>query len=470
MRVAFINPRHTAADRFRQKCTPPLGLLYLTSALRRAGHESLILDDNVRLFPPDELRERLAAFAPDLVGLPFLSEVVHEIDRLLAVVRQIAPQVPVVIGGATATALPAWTRDLFPNADFVLAGEADHTIVRLVEHLQGNLSRADIPGLYWREADGRPAQHPEWTPIADLDSLAVTTRDLLAEEYRRRLYYNIMEPTAPIDLLSTTRGCRYACRFCFNIRPGYRGRSPENIVAEILERRAAGIHCLELADNTFLTDRDRALETFTLLVREKSPVRLVLKARAPEVDLDLCRLARRAGVVQISFGHESGSPRLLEAMNKRLTVADIFRSAECCRATGIHAHTSWIVGYPGETPETVQETIDLIRRLRPATINIEPLFPYPETPVYRQAQEEGTLVGEWGKEPGAIPWVRLPWIESREQLQRLVKQVRVKTMLRPNYVAWFGWQMLRHANRRLARYAWQEFQTTLRPRQTMVRS
>jgi len=470
MRVAFLNPRHTAADRFRQKCTPPLGLLYLTSALRRAGHESLILDDNVRLFSPEEMRERLAAFAPDLVGMPFLSEVAHEVERLIGIVRQADARLPVVIGGATATALPDWTQELFPEADFILAGEADRTIVMLVEHLQGSCARETIPGLYWREADGRAAGNPDWSPIEDLDAIPVITRELLAEEYHRRLYYNIMEPTAPIDLISTTRGCRYACRFCFNVRPGYRGRSPDNILAEILERRAAGIRCLELADNTFLTQRERAMETFRLLVREKSPVRLVIKARANEVDLELCRLARRAGVVQISFGHESGAQRLLDAMNKRITVADIVRSTECCRSTGIHAHTSWIVGYPGETPETVQETIALIRRLRPATINVEPLFPYPETPVYREAKEAGTLVGDWGKEPGVVPWVRLPWIEERRQLQRLVKQVRSKTILRPTYVAWFGWQMLRHANRRLARYAWQEFKTTLRPGRTMIRS
>ncbi len=470
MRVALINPRHTAAGRFRQKCTPPLGLLYLSSALRRAGCESVIVDDNARLFPQKILRETLEDFGPDLVGIPFLVEAAPQVDRLIKTVRSIDGRLPVVIGGATATALPQWTLKLFPEADFVLAGEADQSIVLLVEYLTERRSREEVPGLHWREDDGRINGNPAWSPIEDLDAIPVIARDLLDFEYRNRLYYNIMEPTAPIDLISTTRGCNYACRFCFNIRPGYRGRSPENILTEILERRSSGIYCLELADNTFLTKRERAMETFRLLVREKSPVRLVIKARASEVDAELCRLAREAGVVQISFGHESGSQSMLDAMNKRITVADIVRSTQCCRAAGIHAHTSWIIGYPGETPDTVQETIDLILRMRPATINVEPLFPYPETPVYRQAKQDGTLVGDWSKERGNIPWIKLSWIEDYQHLLQLVKQVRSRTILRPYYVAQFSWLILRHMNRRLARYAWQEFKASLHPRQSMVRS
>lgn len=155
------------------------------------------------------------------------------------------------------------------------------------------------------------------------------------------------------------------------------------------------------------------------------------------------------------FGHVSSDDMVLE-MNAR--------ACELTRKYGMMSHSSWIIGYPGETRETVQETLDFIRRHRPSTVNLAVLRPYPNTEAYEIARSSHMLVGDWHPEADELPWIRLPWAADKKVLDDLCRQVRRQVYFTPHYAASFASQILRHSNWKLASYALQESLRTLRLR------
>ncbi len=126
------------------------------------------------------------------------------------------------------------------------------------------------------------------------------------------------------------------------------------------------------------------------------------------------------------------------------------------------SHSSWILGYPGETPDTVAETLDFIRKHRPSTVNLAVLRPYPKTEAYEIAASTGALVGDWDPAAEEFPWVRLPWAPKKKILDDLCRKAKRQVYFTPHYVAAFAGQIVRSANWKLAQYAAQEALRTFR--------
>ncbi|MHC4403749.1 MAG: B12-binding domain-containing radical SAM protein, partial [Planctomycetota bacterium] len=226
--------------------------------------------------------------------------------------------------------------------------------------------------------------------------------------------------------------------------------------------RERGIRDVEIADDTFTGRRSRALAIFDLILAEKLDVSFRIKSRVDVFTEELAKKARRAGVYLVAFGMESGSQRMLDAMVKKTTVEMNARACALTRKYGMLSHSSWIIGYPGETPETVSETLDFIRKHRPSTVNFGVLRPYPNTEAYQIAADAGTLAGRWHPDADELPWVRLPWAPEKKILDDLCRKAMRKVYFTPYYAAAFAGQILRHANWKLAHYAWQEFLRVLR--------
>ena len=134
----------------------------------------------------------------------------------------------------------------------------------------------------------------------------------------------------------------------------------------------------------------------------------------------------------MAFGMESGSQRMLDAMCKKTTV-EMNARAIVSRRYKMLSHSSWIIGYPGETPESVAETFDFIRKHRPSTVNLAVLRPYPNTEAYEIARSQGSLVGEWHPDADEMPWVRLPWAPKKEILDNLCRRPPAKVYFTPHY-------------------------------------
>jgi anaerobic magnesium-protoporphyrin IX monomethyl ester cyclase len=461
--VLLIAPRSTYVYEIAQKVYPPLNLLYLAASLRQREYTVDVLDANALRLSDDEIRYVIRREAPSLVGIPVYSEILRQVRTLTELAKHGA-DCKVVLGGPHAAAAAQRTLEYMPQADFILCGEAEETLPMLAERYRDPARWKEVPGLWWRTGAGGGAAFSN-TPCSekrpDVNAIPLPARDLVDEAYRRKRYYTVMVRSRPVDTVMTSRGCPFRCNFCYNTNRRYRGRDPHAVMDELVRIRKRGIRNIEIVDDHFTADRQRAMQVFDLIIREKLGVSFRIKSRVNVVDEELLAKARQAGAYQVSYGTESGSQYILDGMNKRTKVADNARAIEMTKRAGLDCHTSWVFGYPGETPETIAETVDFIIRTKPTTANVALLRPYPETPVYVEAQDAGTLVGEWHPDAETLPWVRMPWGQTLEELQGVIKKIVRKIYYRPHYVFAFGSEVLRNANITLARYAMQELRRTL---------
>ncbi len=459
-KVILINPRATYYNEVAQKCFPPMQLLYLAAALREHGFEPQVLDANAFRMTDEQIAKQVRDAKPLLVGLSVYSEILRQIRDMTSLVRLASPESRIVLGGPHVSAVPVRTLEQFPEADYGLAGEAERSLVMLCEAVFGHRRLDSIPGIVYR-VDGTVTLGPE-PEYPELEDVPRPARDLVTEAYDEKRYYSILVRRRPVDTLFSSRGCPFRCGFCYNLRQKYRYRSADDVLDELTHIRERGIRDVEIADDTFTGRRGRAMEIFDRIIAEKLDISFRIKSRVDVFTEELARKARQAGVYLVAFGMESGSQKMLNAMNKKTTVEMNALACSLTRKNKMLAHSSWIIGYPGETPETVSETFDFIRRHHPSTVNIAVLRPYPNTQAYQIAEASGDLVGQWDPDSDQLPWVRLPWAPDRKILDDLCRRVKRRVYFRPYYAASFAGQILRHANWTLAHYAFQEFLRTLR--------
>jgi len=452
--VVLVNPKATYADEIGQKCFPPLGLLHLGASLTAAGFDVRVIDANALRLTDTDVVRRAALVRPFLVGLPFFAETLIPTARLARALRAALPEARIVGGGPHASAMPERLLEELSVLDYVLVGEAEHSLVELSRALYSGAPPAKLLPIEGLVTRGSP--RPAYRIVHDIETLPVPQRDLVSEAYALRRYYALLVPHREIDCILTSRGCPFSCNFCHNPTRRMRYRSIESCLEELCRLRERGVRNVEILDANFTADEERAMSFLGAVEKERLGMSLRIKSRADAVTERLLAQARRAGVYQISIGAESGSDRLLGAMNKRETVAQIEKAVALVMRHGINCHTSWIIGYPGETMETLEETCRVVQRMRPTTAGFSILTPYPGTHVYEEARARGTLVGDWSTEGGPLPWVRLPWTRSYRDLQAARTRMLRRVYLRPYYAYTYAKLIATTANFTLARYALQE--------------
>jgi anaerobic magnesium-protoporphyrin IX monomethyl ester cyclase len=410
MRVSLINPlwfsargeiaalKMVARTSGAEHCYEPLGLACIAAFLREAGHEVQIIDRNVMLMRHNYARSRtdsetfsrLQDFGPDAVGFSTMTPSMQDVEVLSGNIRRRHPGVLMIAGGHHATAEPLWTLESCPSLDVVVRGEGEETIAELANGTR----REGILGITYRD-DGRIASNSDRPSISDLDALPLPARDLLEMDA-----YNAPKPlkcdfSERYLIMFTSRGCPYRCEFCYGSRffgRAVRYRSPDQVIDEV--RRLAVEHAAELiffADDMFLANRRRAREICTELIRSglNRRVKWIAQLRADHAEEELLRLMKEAGCVNVDFGFESGSQRILDVMGKRASVADYYHAARLTHEAGLRFKAFIMFGYPGETNDDFQETVKLLRDTRPDKVEISCFYPIPGTPIYKKLKEQG---------------------------------------------------------------------------------
>ena len=453
-RVLLVNPRSTYVDELAQKCFPPLNLLYLAAALRGRGYSPVVLDANALRLTDEEIAGAARELDPLVVGLSVYSDILRQARDLTVALAEACPNAPQVLGGPHATAAPEQALEHFSRVDFVLRGEAEDSLPMLCGAVKSGEDLSAIPGIYYRQ-DDRLRQGPPPRP-PQIHDLPLPARDLVASIYDQKLYHTLMVRRRPVDTLITSRGCPFGCGFCYTRGHRYRFRAVDAVVEELARIRDQGIRDVEICDDTFTVDHERAMEILGSIIRARLDLSFRIKSRTDVFDERLARRAREAGAYLVAFGMESGSQRMMDAMGKRITVQDNARACALTRKHRLLCHSSWIIGYPQETPQTVHQTLEFIKKNRPSTANVGLLRPYPGTPVYQQARQQGDLVGDWHPDAEHDPWVRLPWAPTRQVLQEVRRQLMRQIYISPHYALTLVGKMVRNANVPLARYAAQE--------------
>jgi radical SAM superfamily enzyme YgiQ (UPF0313 family) len=372
---------------------PPLGLAYLAAALRDRGH-SVRIRDAAEYLSIDEFRAELMSSTPRILGISVLS--VHYEKALAAakIAKQIDPQIIIVFGGAHPTAVPLDCAQQ-PEIDYIVTGEGEEIFPLLVEALQGDHDISGIPGIVYRQNQDIKVQE-RVNFISSLDDVPLPARDLLSMGK-----YLHKAPTLPLPYPSTSivpsRGCFGNCRFCqptlrklFGRKMRY--RRPEKVVDEILRlKQQYGIRGLFFADDEPTWNKVWMEALCQEMIDRKVNIRWICPSRVDTVDLDMLQIMSRAGCIQVGFGVETGSQRVMNYYRKGTRIEQVVQAFELCRQAGIIARANIMIGAPEETAQDVHETIHLIETIKPDLIAVSVTTPIVGTDLFHHAKITGLL-------------------------------------------------------------------------------
>ena len=380
---------------------PPIGLYYVGALLRENGHDVEILNAHDLEESPEEVEGVLRRVGPGVVGFSVLHANRWGALDLARLAKRVVPGVQVVFGGVGATFL--WEQLLAHTGvvDYVVRGEGERTFLELVGHLErGEDSLPEhIRGLAFQK-HGRPFKTPDAPRIEDLDSLPNPAK-----------YFTYQHVAA-------TRGCAMNCAFCGSPRfwgRTVRAHSPEYFVQQLALLHRRGVRFFFFSDDTFTADRTRVLDICRGILDRGLAITWFAIARVDHVDEEMLRWMRRAGCIQISYGVESGSPAIRKRLNKPLREEKIRKAFALTRRFGILPRAYFIYGCPGETRETVEETLALLREIQPLAAIFYILDVFPGTALCEEMKRAGRLEEDvWLERIEGVPYFELDSGITRE--------------------------------------------------------
>lgn len=382
MKATMLNPK------VEDVSTMPLGILYVASTLEEAGHKVNAFDPLPTVDDAKIIR-KIVQWGPDVVGI---SCTTAQMGRGLAfshLIKEMNPDVKTVFGGYHTTAHPLEVlRD--ESVDFVIRNEGEITMRELCGELEsGHTDLAKVDGLGYKE-DGHMKLNRPRELVQNLDVLPHPSRHLLPVEWYLRPPGKIrgywLERSCT---MMASRGCPYFCNFCgsnavFGRVPRY--RSAENVIEEIkLLQEAWNVEGVWFADDEFTINEKWCKDFSEKLAAEKLDFVWSCQARVNHGDMELLRAMRKSGCVQIDYGVESGSQKVLNALRKGTTPKMIREKFKMTRDAGIRTGASHIIGGPGETWEDLQMTYDQVQAIKPNFADFYFLTPLPGSEFYDQA-------------------------------------------------------------------------------------
>ncbi len=415
MRIQLVHPP-VCLNRHALQATrpaPPLGLAYLAAAVRAAGHRVSVLD--AFMAAPEQARTRgrisvlgmtpqaiAANIAPDtqVVGLSgMFSFAWPQLREILRAVRAARPDVLLVGGGEHFTGMTEQCLRETPLV-YVVRGEGETTLVALLDALDAGADPRSVPGLAWCDAEGAFRQSAPRARERDVDALPWPAWDLfdLAGYHARGLVLGQARGfTVP---MLATRGCPYACTFCSNAMMWGRhwfARRPADVVAEMQTWHARyGATNFPFHDLTAVLRRSWILDFCDALEAAALPVtwQLPVGTRCEVVDDEVARRLYQTGCRSITFAPETGSLAMRDAVQKRMTDAALLRAVRASANAGLNVSAFFVIGFPGDTPQSLRASIGLARRLADAgchDIALTGFFPVPGTVLFDALAAEGRV-------------------------------------------------------------------------------
>lgn len=416
-------------------CFPPLGLGYLAAVLRKAHYPVELLDVNALKMSEKKFQEVIGRIQPNVIGLTSMSLVWPANVRASQLIKEVLPDCLVVVGGPQLAAYPRESVS-FDTIDIGVRGEGEETFLDLVRRLDNKEDITNIPGTVVKK-NGKIVVNAERLLVSDINKIPFPARDMMPMDK-----YHCAVLQKPFVTMLTARGCPYACGFCCKHHWGntLRQRDPENIVTE-MEQIVETYKPKEVLvyDETFTIKRDRIFKICDLIRERKLKIKWDIRTRVNLVDREILKALKSAGCYKIHFGVESGSQKILDKMDKKITLEQVMHAFRIANEIGFETMAYFMIGYPGETLKTIEESIQFAKELNPTWVDISIAIPYPGTDLYNIAMSEKWLDYDYWKEyalcheNGRIR--RFAGEDySEEELEKLLMKFYRKFYFRPSYV------------------------------------
>ena len=379
--VLLIYPffrRRLDRSRFR---FPPLGVAYIAAALQEAGHDVRVLD--CTFLRRDEAARLALAAKADVVGISCMATM-EEDARWFA--EHLRGRCSLLVAGGP---LPTCDPDAFlEHFDVVVRGEGEQTMRELLDARETGADLGAVPGVVCRRGTGARARGegggaapcaPPRPFAGDLDAIRFPARELLPNA--RYIDFGKKNYGYSITTVMSTRGCPFRCEFCSNVVFGesYRERSPQNVVDEIEKALALGYERISFADDVFTLNGRRVLAICAEIRRRRLRFAWECLGRVDTFDHATALAMKAAGCFRIFFGIESGNDAVLKLMNKQITTAQARSAVAAAHRAGLEAGAFFILCYPGETDDTVLDTLRFAASLPLDYVGLTMPYPLPGT-------------------------------------------------------------------------------------------
>ncbi|MBN2501175.1 MAG: radical SAM protein [Anaerolineales bacterium] len=407
----WIRTQHRVGRRTREKMVWPQVSLAQMAALLHPTYKVAVIDANAEYMGWPEFTKLLDKYRPKYyltqVTAPTLENDMY--GCFLAHARG----AKTIAFGTHVTTVPRETMRPYPALDFVLYGEPDLAIRDLLDHLEGRIDERppeieamfakdehykpaikengevdmfEIKGLVWRDKDEIIMNMPR-PFLADLNDLPIPMHELLPlQNYRMPMI------KGPFTFIVTGRGCTAGCTYCIkhvSYQYGVRLRSPELLVEEMWQLKEKGVHNIHMYADLFTVNREQVVELCKLMIEQEMDIKWTCNSRVDYVDEEMLQLMAKAGCHMISWGIESGNEAILKHARKGADPAKAKRALTWAKQAGIKNWGYFIIGLPGETEETIRETIDFAKGLPLDIALFHIAAPYPGTPFFFEVVKEG---------------------------------------------------------------------------------
>lgn len=381
----------------------PLGLTYLQSVLEKNGNEvKLLFLNNFDYEYSDRIFfNSVELFKPQIVGFQIFS--MNRTSTFRAIEKMIIyyPNINIIIGGIHTSVMYEQIINKYPNVIAIL-GEGEHTIIDLVETFKNNNNLEEIKGIAFFK-ENQIFQTKPRDLIDNLDSIPFPKHETFFDD----------QPNRTIGHIITSRGCPFDCSFCclkIISKHNYRKRKIEEVVKEIkyLKLKYPRIKHIQFHDDTFLLDNSRVIGFCKMIIKEKLNLTFECSARVKPVSSEMFYWMKKANFKKIMFGLETGSEKLLKSIHKNINKHDVIKLFTILKPFNFVVTTFLMCGFPGESDDTITETIKLVQETQRISYNwiagVGKLWVYPGTEVYTLMKNSGYINDDFWLSDKQVPY------------------------------------------------------------------
>jgi len=414
----------------------PFLLAYAAAYSESKGVDVLCIDGVAERCDATSVCERIREFEPDLLVAETATTALKHDLGVLQAIRSARPSIRIAMYGSHVDVRPDDALDN-PAVDFVIRGEPELTSYELARALEAGDDLSRVAGLVYRDKSGRPVTTPQRPLIPDLDAE-------LPYPKRRGMpmdRYNVPGFPSPVMFIYGSRGCPYKCSFCLwpqtNLKGNYRARPGEKIAEEIawVLEHYPETGSFFFDDDTFNLGRRRLLSFADEMSRRGICIPWGMNARADNWDREMLERLVDTGLFTLRIGIESGDQDVLDRTLKGIDLGQAREMLEMAHSLGIKNHISFVIGLPGETPKSVENTIRFIHSVPADSVQFSVAIPFPGTSFYRYVEENGFLLThDWSKFNGFDHVVMRTEAMTAAEIEKAITRARRRVYFSPRFI------------------------------------
>lgn len=417
---------------------PPFELLTLATILKHDGHDVIFVDAQAEQISVAEVARRIVGAE---LAICSTSVMTANTDAIyLGYLKEQNPGLMTAVYGSHPTFQPEAT--LEKGIDFALQREPEYVVRDLAAALsRGDIARARATkGVVCKDDIGNIIKNPRYPYIDDLDKIPALDLSFLPNV----VYFNPIVRNIPYVTVSTSHGCPAKCNYC--TAPFFHGtrtrfQSAKKVLDDIGNYLGQGVREIYYRDETFTADRQRVIDICNGIIERGYKFTWICNARVDTVDREMLALMKNAGCHLIKFGAESGNQDVLNAIKKGITLEQTRAAFAACHEIGIDTHAHMMIGSPGETSNSMEDSLKLVLDIDPTTVTFGICTPYPGTPLFRDVVKKDPSIGD-GAENAAMERLHLEgefnhlYCDVKQSdLRKTLKRFYRRFYLRPVYLA-----------------------------------